>query len=524
MTVQTYSQSLSCPAGEASVVLTFDDVTHEILTAELGVSGVNVSIVSLTYAYFDDQANAVGGGNILAQSPPGGLPGGLWNAVLTLGAPFTLNPAYQWQVRLQLAGSQSGSYTNNTSEPLIPANTAWAPQAHPVGTIVASGAFTPTGETAVIGYNVETYEGAYNGPYGFDLLPIYTLVSGSIGTNRTVVMDIKDWRGIWRKAWDTYRPGVVGGDETSLPVVFSTVPPQVPTEATQRANVAARGVATPSGMGHGNSLYYGSGPGHPYASQRPTKVGFRYSGDPLGTYFHEQDVLDLFPPYNEALLSENLAVGVTIALDTASGVEVTGDSPGADGDGVPPVGVTPVPGGVEVTTPDGPVFVPLPGGTPNGPITLRIVDGKLVVVYDGQVIYVYELTPEDYSALTTSGSYVGVWDPLAGTVTPDDDYPAVYPPLGGWSYRLLARERQPLGPAPRLFYAWASRWQGLTVAYWPGTETAEIIEDYPQEYETDPDVVVYPGGREWQVNATVATAIARAGGLDYLTELTAPTP
>ena len=524
MAVQTYSQMLSCPAGDASVVLTFDDVTREILTAEVGVSGVNVSIVALAYVYLDAQSTPTGSGNILAESPPGGLPGGLWNAVLTLGAPFTLDNTKQWEVRLQLAGSQSGGYTNNFSEPIIPANTAWAPQAHPVGTIVASGSFTPTGETCVIGYNVETMVGAYAGVYGYDLLPIYTLVSGSLGSNRTVVMDIRDWRGTWRNAWRTNRPGVVGGQETSLPVVFSTVAPQVPTEATQRANVAARGVATPSGWSDGNTTLYGSGPGHPHASQRPTKVGFRYSGDPLGTYFHEQDVLDLFPPYDEAILSENLDIGVRIALDTASGVEVTGDSPGADGDGVPPVGVTPVPGGVEVTTPDGPVFVPLPGGTPNGPIILRIVDGKLVVVYDGQVIYVYELTPEDYSALTTSGSYVGVWDPLAGTVTPDDDYPAVYPPLGGWRYRMLARERQPLGLAPRLFYAWASREQGLSVAYWPGTGLAEITEGYPQEYETDPDVVIYRGGVAWEIDASVATAVARAGGLAYLTELSTPTP
>jgi hypothetical protein len=117
-----------------------------------------------------------------------------------------------------------------------------------------------------------------------------------------------------------------------------------------------------------------------------------------------------------------------------------------------------------------------------------------------------------------------VWDPLAGTVTPDDDYVAVYPPLGGWRYRMLARERQPLGLAPRLFYAWASREQGLSVAYWPGTGLAEITEGYPQEYETDPDVVIYRGGVAWEVDAAVATAVARAGGLAYLTELSAPTP
>lgn len=524
MAIVTRTRSLSGPAGDASATLTYDDSTYEILTAEIGVAARDATVVGLYYTYLDAQASPVGSGTILSASPSGVAPGDVWSEVLSLGAPFQLDVTKQWEIRLQLAGSQSGSYSNDVSEPLIPSVEAWAPQAYPVGTIVASGTFTPTGETCVIGYNVETFLGAYNGVYGYDLLPIYTLVSGSIGTNRVVVMDIKDRRGTWRNAWATYRPGVVGGQETSLPVTFSTVAPQVPTEATQRANVAARGVATPSGWGHGVNLYAGSGPGHPYATQRPTKVGFRYSSDPLGTYFHEQDVLDIFPPYNEALLSENLAISVTIGMDTASGVEVTGPSPGAGGDGVPPVGATPVPGGVEVTTPDGPVYVPLPGGTPNGPITVRIVDGKLVIIYDGAVIYLYELTPEDYSALTTSGSYVGVWDPLAGTVTPDDDYPAVYPPLGGWSYRLLARDRQPLGLAPRLFYAWATRWQGLSVAYWPGTGAVEFMEDYPQEYETDPDVVVYPGGREWLVNATVATAIARAGGLAYLTEVAAPTP
>ena len=524
MAVQTYTQSLSGPAGDASVTLTFDDVAKQILTAQVSVAARDATIVGLYYTYLDAGASPVGSGTILSASPSGVAPGDVWSQVLTLGSPFSLDSTKQWEIRLQLAGSQSGSYTNDVSEPLIPANAAWAPQAHPVGTIVASGTFTPTGETAVIGYNVETYQGAYNGVYGYDLLPIYTKVSGSIGSNRTVVMDIKDWRGVWRNAWATYRPGVVGGQETSLPVIFSTVAPQVPTEATQRANVAARGVATPSGWGHGNALYAGSGPGHPYCSQRPTKVGFRYSSDPLGTYFHEQDVLDLFPPYNEALLSENLDIGVRIALDTASGVEVSGDSPGADGDGVPPVGVTPKDDGVEVTTPEGPVYVPLPGGPPNGPVILRIVDGKLVVVYDGQVIYVYELTPEDYSALTTSGSYVGVWDPLAGTVTPDPGYVAVYPPLGGWRYRMLAKERQPLGLRPRLFYAWASREQGLSVAYWPATGLAEITEGYPQEYETAPDVVIYRGGVEWLIDSTVATAVARAGGMAYLTEVSPWSP
>ena len=203
---------------------------------------------------------------------------------------------------------------------------------------------------------------------------------------------------------------------------------------------------------------------------------------------------------------------------TPGTTSVTGDTP-AITDGTHTVVAQPDPstGGIKVTDGAGNtvgVTGPLPGGPVNGPITLRIDGDTLMVIYAGDVVWVYKLSDLTWWNLNLSSVYVGIWNPSTHVVTPTTP---TYPPLGGWRYRLFSRLKVP-GIRPRLFGAWAHTWAGLTWVT-DASSAYSTMGGWEASLATDPAVTVYPGGQEWLITAQEATKIAAAGGLEFLEEV-----
>ena len=273
----------------------------------------------------------------------------------------------------------------------------------------------------------------------------------------------------------------------------------------------------------GASPYSGKFPGTAMPTN-PTKIGVRLATDPVGNNrYGTTDILyqTVTGPAPDSDILFAVKLGFDVSMDwyapgTTSVTAPTGQVP-AITDGTNTVVAVPNgSGGVDVKTGDGTVVGttgPLPGGPVNGPVTLRIDNGNLLVIYDGDVIWAWKISDLPWFNLNLSTVYVGIWNPGTHVVTPTTP---LMPPLGGWRYRLFAQEQVP-GIRPRLFGVWAHTWSG--VSWVTDADSAYATSEWEASLATDPDVIVYPGGQEWLLDASEATKIARAGGLEYLTEV-----
>jgi hypothetical protein len=136
----------------------------------------------------------------------------------------------------------------------------------------------------------------------------------------------------------------------------------------------------------------------------PTKIRFRQVSDPVGyDRYGTTDFQYLDVPGTDvsAEIGFAIKVGFDVSMDTYTPgtTSVTGDTP-AITDGTHTVVAQPDPstGGIKVTDGAGNTVGttgPLPGGPVNGPITLRIDGDTLMVIYAGDVVWVYKLAGPD---------------------------------------------------------------------------------------------------------------------------------
>lgn len=383
---------------------------------------------------------------------------------------------------------------------------AWGPASKPVDTIIATGTVDlgSPGSPAEFEWRVKistlTGYGSCDGGYipGLSVEVRRKPGSGYPGTTNLAV-DFMDDRGNWYETtnsvssaswlWADWHSGV-----------FSSP-----------AHVAAA------------AAYASRFPGG-YMPLLPTKISVRRNTDGLGTArYGISDImfLEVAGPTPSTDIPFAIKVGFDVSMDTYTPgtTSVTGDTP-AITDGTHTVVAQPDPstGGIKVTDGAGNTVGttgPLPGGPVNGPITLRIDGDTLMVIYAGDVVWVYKLADLPWWNLSLSTVYVGIWNPSTHVVTPTTP---TYPPLGGWRYRLFSRLKVP-GIKPRLFGAWAHTWAGLTWVT-DASSAYSTMGGWEASLATDPTVVVYPGGQEWLITAQEATKIAAAGGLEFLEEVT----
>lgn len=379
----------------------------------------------------------------------------------------------------------------------------WGPHTKPNGTVVAQGLIDWGGGSG-IEYRLSVSSQDFWTTLENNKLPSFTCEvrrkpGGGSPPAVTVAVDFLDDRGNWIEVHTGQNPS-----------------------AWNWTDWTSGGFAAPSYVS-GSAPYSGKFPGTQMPTN-PTKIRVRQVSDPVGyNRYGEADFLFLEVPGIDASADIPFAVkvGFDASLDTYTPgtTSVTGDTP-AITDGAHTVVAQPDPstGGIKVTDGAGNTVGttgPLPGGPVNGPITLRIDGDTLMVIYAGDVVWVYKLSDLTWWNLNLSSVYVGIWNPDTHVVAPTTP---TYPPLGGWRYRLFSRLKVP-GIKPRLFGAWAHTWAGLTWVT-DASSAYSTMGGWEASLATDPAVTVYPGGQEWLITAQEATKIAAAGGLEFLEEVT----
>jgi len=381
----------------------------------------------------------------------------------------------------------------------------WGPHTKPVGTIVAQGLIDWGGGSGIefrLSVSLQDFWTTIDG----NRLPSFTCEvrrkpGGGSPPAVTVAVDFLDDRGNWIEVHTGQNPGAWNWTDW------------------QSGGFASPSYVNPGTLYTSPARYPGS-----MMPTNPTKIRFRQASDPVGyDRYGTTDFQYLDVPGTDvsAEIGFAIKVGFDVSMDTYTPgtTSVTGDTP-AITDGTHTVVAQPDPstGGIKVTDGAGNTVGttgPLPGGPVNGPITLRIDGDTLMVIYAGDVVWVYKLADLTWWNLNLSSVYVGIWNPSTHVVTPTTP---TYPPLGGWRYRLFSRLKVP-GIKPRLFGAWAHTWAGLTWVT-DASSAYSTMGGWEASLATDPTVTVYPGGQEWLITAQEATKIAAAGGLEFLEEVT----
>lgn len=407
--------------------------------------------------------------------------------------------------RIVLRGTHSNSATGQTTDGFrFDAADPWGPSSKPYATVIAQGTVDlGSGSPAELEYRV------YGNGASFTTLEGNTIWQYVVDARQkpgsgypptmNLAVDVLDDRGNWIEVANSTSSALWRNADWFGPMGWTVT-----------AYVS------------GSSPYTGKFPGVMMPTN-PTKIGVRLATDAVGTNrYGTTDILfqTVTGPATPADIPFAIKLGFDVSLDsyTPGTTSVTGDTP-AITDGTHTVVAVPNPttGGVDVKKGDGTTVGttgPLPGGPVNGPITLRIDNGNLLVIYDGDVIWAWKLSDLPWWNLNLSTVYVGIWNPTTHVV---DTTPAVMPPLGGWRYRLFGQVKMP-GVRPRLFGAWAHTWAGVTWVT-DATSAYETVGGWDSSLAFDPTVTVYPGGQEWLITADEATKIARAGGLEQLTEV-----
>jgi hypothetical protein len=411
--------------------------------------------------------------------------------------------------RIVLRGTHSNSTTGQTTDGVrLDATPVWGPASKPANTILAQGVVDlgSPGSPAELEYRIYPTGSTFTTLEGYSIPQLNADVRRKPGSGypstTNLAIDVLDDRGNWIEVtssvssaswmWVDWHPG---GFSVAAHV-----------NGTTPYNAKFPGTAMPL---------------------NPTKVSVRRNTDPVGNArygAYDFSFLTVVGPVPAADLPlAFLKVGFDVSMDsyqpgTTSVTAPTGQVPAVTDGTNTVVAVPNGTGGVDVKKGDGTVVGttgPLPGGPVNGPVTLRIDNGNLLVIYDGQVIWAWKISDLPWFNLNLSTVYVGIWNPtthVVSTVT------AVMPPLGGWRYRLFGQEKMP-GIRPRLFGAWAHTWAGVTWVT-DATSAYSTSGGWDAALASDPSVIVYPGGQEWLIDATEATKIARAGGLEHLEEVT----
>ena len=377
----------------------------------------------------------------------------------------------------------------------------WNPGYKAVGTVIASGTFdaSPTPGTttaAVVAWELKIKSGSRTSVGGTEglTMPDLELVLARQDANAvragTFAFDLLDDQGNW---WRTAVAADLNGTYTVKPYLTGPV------------------LLTS---------------GQVYDAANPVKARWRHSSEdylspsPQG----ETPILYLTP---EGVGTEDSVEGrvrvsfdVTVDAYKPGATEVTGDNPTIS-DGTNGWTANPNPdGSVDIVDQDGNVVGQLPAGSVNGPITLRLDGDTLFIVYDGRVLWLWKIPPDVFAGLNLSTIYVGLYDPETEIVTPVDP---VFPPLGGWRYALHAWEYAPgIRPEPFRSYYRGARVGVTAIDY--GDRVEFTSGGWDSGLPNDPEVTVYPGGGTYQVQSDVATRIAEAGGLEWLTEVQPPTP
>jgi len=381
----------------------------------------------------------------------------------------------------------------------------WGPHTKPVGTIVAQGLIDWGGGSGIefrLSVSLQDFWTTIDG----NRLPAFGCEvrrkpGGGSPPAVTVAVDFLDDRGHWIEVHTGQNPAAWNWTDW------------------QSGGFAAPSYVNPGTLYTSPARYPGS-----MMPTNPTKIRFRQASDPVGyDRYGTTDFQYLDVPGTDVSAEIGFAIklGFDVSMDTYTPgtTSVTGDTP-AITDGTHTVVAQPDPstGGIKVTDGAGNTVGttgPLPGGPVNGPITLRIDGDTLMVIYAGDVVWVYKLADLTWWNLNLSSVYVGIWNPSTHVVTPTTP---TYPPLGGWRYRLFSRLKVP-GIRPRLFGAWAHTWAGLTWVT-DASSAYSTMGGWEASLATDPTVTVYPGGQEWLITAQEATKIAAAGGLEFLEEVT----
>ncbi len=420
--------------------------------------------------------------------------------------PWVATTPYPTARRIVVRGTHSNSTTGQTTDGFrFDVAAPWGPHTKPNGTIVAQGLIDWGGGSG-IEFRLSVSSQDFWTTLENNKLPTFTCEvrrkpGGGSPPAVTIAVDFLDDRGNWIEVHTGQNPG-----------------------AWNWTDWTSGGFASPSYV-NGTAPYSGKFPGTQMPTN-PTKIRFRQVSDPVGyDRYGTTDFLFLEVPGVDTPSDIPFAVkvGFDVSMDwyapgTTSVTAPTGQDP-AITDGTHTVVAVPNgTGGVDVKKGDGTVVGttgPLPGGPVNGPITLRIDNGNLLVIYDGQVIWAWKISDLPWFNLNLSTVYVGIWNPTTHVVTTET---AVMPPLGGWRYRLFGQEKMP-GLRPRLFGAWAHTWAGVTWVT-DASSAYSTSGGWDAGLATDPSVIVYPGGQEWLIDANEATKIARAGGLEHLEEVT----
>lgn len=409
--------------------------------------------------------------------------------------------------RIVLRGTHSNSTTGQTTDGFrFDATPVWGPASKPANTILAQGVVDlgSPGSPAELEYRIYPTGFTFTTLEGYSIPALTADVRRKPGSGypstTNLAIDVLDDRGNWIEVTSSVSSGSwmwvdwhSGGFSVAAHV-----------NGTTPYNAKFPGTAMPL---------------------NPTKVSVRRNTDPVGNArygAYDFSFLTVVGPVPAADLPlAFLKVGFDVSMDTYTPgtTSVTGDTP-AITDGTHTVVAQPDPatGGIKVTDGAGNTVGttgPLPGGPVNGPITLRIDGDTLMVIYAGDVVWVYKLADLTWWNLNLSSVYVGIWNPSTHVVTPTTP---TYPPLGGWRYRLFSQLKVP-GIRPRLFGAWAHTWAGLTWVT-DASSAYSTMGGWEASLATDPTVTVYPGGQEWLITAQEATKIAAAGGLEFLEEVT----
>lgn len=383
----------------------------------------------------------------------------------------------------------------------------WGPHTKPVGTIVAQGLIDWGGGSGIEFRLTVTSQDFWTTIDGNRLPSFGSEVRRKPGGGSppavTVAVDFLDDRGNWIEVHTGQNPAAWNWTDW------------------QSGGLASPSYVNPGSLYTSPARYPGS-----MMPTNPTKIRFRQVSDPVGyDRYGTTDFQYLDVPGTDVSAEIGFAIklGFDVSMDsyqpgTTSVTAPTGQVPAVTDGTNTVVAVPNGNGGVDVKKGDGTTVGttgPLPGGPVNGPITLRIDNGNLLVIYDGQVIWAWKISDLPWFNLNLSTVYVGSWDPGTHVVTTET---AVMPPLGGWRYRLFGQEKMP-GLRPRLFGAWAHTWAGVTWVT-DASSAYSTSGGWDAGLATDPSVIVYPGGQEWLIDANEATKIARAGGLEHLEEVT----
>lgn len=421
--------------------------------------------------------------------------------------PWVATTPYPTARRIVLRGTHSNSTTGQTTDGVrLDATPVWGPASQTAGTVLVQGEVDlgSPGSPAVLEYRVKGNGATFTTLEGQVVPQLIMEVRQKPGSGypatTNLAVDLLDDRGNWIETSASTSSGSwLWADWTS-------------------------GGGAVACQVNGSAVYTGKFAGAVMPTN-PVAISVRRSTDPVGNArYGVYDFLYIVvegPEVPQDIPVAFIKVGFDVSLDTykPGTTSVTGDTP-AITDGTHTVVASPDPsGGIKVTDGAGNVVGttgPLPGGPVNGPITLRIDGDTLLIIYDGDVVWLWKLSDLPWWNLNLSTVYVGIWNPTTHVVSTVD---SVFPPLGGWRYRLFAEVEVP-GIRPRLFAVWGHTTVGLSWVTSADPE-AYATTEWDAALATDPDVIVYPGGQEWLIDASEATKIARGGGLEYLTEVVA---